>query len=434
LSGAPDNINRNLKPGSMTEAARATPPAADETEIGLLGPGFGECLVVHVGQGRWVIVDSCLGDDGKTPAALDYLEKLGVDPAKAVTHFVVTHADNDHIGGAPVVFEACKTATLVLSQALTDRDVLAWIATYSHVDPTSLARASTNIAALIENVDKDRLRFGIEDRPLFDEAYGKLTALSPSDEKIKAFVSAVAAQLPKAGAPRRRVLELSPNQASMALLLETPACIAILGADLEEKPGQGWTRIANHSIAYRNAGKALVIKVAHHGSPNAHCEAIADLFLGLNEGLGLEVPLEELTLDRRQACDGHAVWCGIVHEGEHVEDGGTSAYGLRQCEHQARHETEEHALLGGQVGADEARKQIIECLDDARCDLFPGLFVVCSEPIAVHIENIERRGMLDVSRTYGLSYLFYGGTWWPEGVPPNPVPFDPNVVGSGPLL
>ena len=60
----------------------------------------------------------------------------------------------------------------------------------------------------------------------------------------------------------------------MALLLETPACTAILGADLEEEPGQGWTRIANHSIAYRKAGKALVIKVAHHGSPNAHCEAI----------------------------------------------------------------------------------------------------------------------------------------------------------------
>ena len=40
----------------------------------------------------------------------------------------------------------------------------------------------------------------------------------------------------------------------------------------------------------------------------------------------------------------------------------------------------------------------------------------------------------DAFEAAGLSYLFYGGTWWPEGVPPNPVPFDPNVVGSGPLL
>ncbi|MDE0179372.1 MAG: hypothetical protein OXP36_12355, partial [Gammaproteobacteria bacterium] len=64
----------------MTHGAK--PPRDDEFELTLIGPGYGESVVMHIGGGSWVLVDSCGRADA--PAALDYLAKLGIDPAKAV--------------------------------------------------------------------------------------------------------------------------------------------------------------------------------------------------------------------------------------------------------------------------------------------------------------------------------------------------------------
>ena len=50
------------------------PPAADELEVTVLGPGYGEAIVIHYGKGQWVIVDSCKFEKGET-APLVYLRK-----------------------------------------------------------------------------------------------------------------------------------------------------------------------------------------------------------------------------------------------------------------------------------------------------------------------------------------------------------------------
>ena len=33
------------------------PPAPDELEVSLFGRGVGECAVVHLGSGEWLVVD-----------------------------------------------------------------------------------------------------------------------------------------------------------------------------------------------------------------------------------------------------------------------------------------------------------------------------------------------------------------------------------------
>ena len=38
----------------------AAPPRTDELEVSLFGPGVGECVIVHLGAGEWMVVDSCL--------------------------------------------------------------------------------------------------------------------------------------------------------------------------------------------------------------------------------------------------------------------------------------------------------------------------------------------------------------------------------------
>jgi hypothetical protein len=49
-------------------------PNADELEISLFGPGYGESLALHLGNGQWMIVDSCVDSSSRRAAALGYLD------------------------------------------------------------------------------------------------------------------------------------------------------------------------------------------------------------------------------------------------------------------------------------------------------------------------------------------------------------------------
>ena len=66
------------------------PPKDNEFELSVFGPGVGECLVVHLGMGKWIIVDSCLDKTGTGPVALEYLNSLGVDIESQVRGFSLT--------------------------------------------------------------------------------------------------------------------------------------------------------------------------------------------------------------------------------------------------------------------------------------------------------------------------------------------------------
>ena len=60
-------------------AAHSKHPESDQLEVTLFGSGYGESVVVHIGDGKWLIVDSSINSDTKKPAALEYLEGIGVD-------------------------------------------------------------------------------------------------------------------------------------------------------------------------------------------------------------------------------------------------------------------------------------------------------------------------------------------------------------------
>ena len=40
------------------------PPDSDEFEFTLIGPGYGESIILHLGGGVWVLVDSNVDKDG----------------------------------------------------------------------------------------------------------------------------------------------------------------------------------------------------------------------------------------------------------------------------------------------------------------------------------------------------------------------------------
>lgn len=62
--------------GKPTECRMTEPPPnSDQIELTLFGPGFGECIAVHFGEGRWIVVDSCIDKKTGNPAVLDYFNR-----------------------------------------------------------------------------------------------------------------------------------------------------------------------------------------------------------------------------------------------------------------------------------------------------------------------------------------------------------------------
>ena len=45
-------------------------PERSEIEVSLFGPGYGESIVLHLGENLWLIVDSCLDPLTRDPAPL----------------------------------------------------------------------------------------------------------------------------------------------------------------------------------------------------------------------------------------------------------------------------------------------------------------------------------------------------------------------------
>ena len=116
--------------GIPTVTDRAHPPGRDEFELTLLGPGYGESVVMHSGEGAWVLVDSCGRADA--PAALDYLKSIGIDPAEAVKLVVASHWHDDHMRGMAHMAKVCGTATFCCASVLCAKEFLAVVHALEH--------------------------------------------------------------------------------------------------------------------------------------------------------------------------------------------------------------------------------------------------------------------------------------------------------------
>jgi beta-lactamase superfamily II metal-dependent hydrolase len=261
-------------------------PANDEIEISVFGPGYGEAILLHVGQGQWIAIDSCIDPvDPNQVVPLHYLQRLGVDCATKVTCIVATHWHDDHIRGLSDFLAVCPSARFCCATAFADKDFKKYALANSATDPSPIGNTTKEIVAIFKQLERSGRsgRFITSDRLLHTSSLDpriELYALSPSDERVAQFISRVAAQLPKALQPMRRAPDLQPNDVAVALLLRLGNDSVLLGADLEEIPGNGWTMIVNDSQCIREP--ASVFKVAHHGSENGHCDAVWDQLLASN--------------------------------------------------------------------------------------------------------------------------------------------------------
>src|SRR5271170_7292865 len=125
-------------------------PEIDELEVSVFGPGFGECLAVHLPGGKWVLVDSCR-DAGGDPVTLAYLRSLGVEPATDVSTVIASHWHMDHVDGIAELVAACESAEPVASAALYTRDLLAFAGAVQYLG-SSAPRAIEELRSLADVV------------------------------------------------------------------------------------------------------------------------------------------------------------------------------------------------------------------------------------------------------------------------------------------
>lgn len=252
-------------------------PSDREVEVSLIGPGYGECVVIHLGSNRWMVVDSCLDKATGRAAALVHLENMGIDPGRHVDLVVCTHWHDDHIRGMSAILSACPDAVFFCSGALRESAFLELVALGEN-HRGSHGGGLKEFARIFQQVKIRRAR--LEPAPLKTCHAGsvlldqgdlgrkvRIESLSPSelDHQRMAGVFAEKKTELLAADFRQTVPSLHPNLGSIVLRVQVGDRRILLGADMEHRksPHSGWNAILETS---EPGSEADFYKIAHHGS------------------------------------------------------------------------------------------------------------------------------------------------------------------------
>ncbi|SHI15989.1 Metallo-beta-lactamase superfamily protein [Desulfofustis glycolicus DSM 9705] len=253
-------------------------PEESEIEISIFGPGYGECVVLHLGYGRWIIIDSCVDRGKKYPEALRYLKSINVDPSKEVLAIVATHWHDDHIKGLSTIVEECKSAVFICSVAIKKKEFLELIE-MNRV--SAIGDNQSGISEFLSIFDilterNKRPKFAIAERQLWTSKLPGMSdceiyALSPSDFEVDKAIKQLAKIIPDILSNPRRIPCPDQNDTSVVIWAKVGSeNIFLFGADLEEKGNNdtGWSAIV--SSGFYSTDLAYIHKIPHHGSHNAH--------------------------------------------------------------------------------------------------------------------------------------------------------------------
>jgi hypothetical protein len=256
----------------------ASPPGADELEVSIFGPGFGECILLHVGGGRWGVVDSCLDPESKQPAGVRYLDVVGID-LSAVRFVVATHWHDDHMHGIAELFQKSKSAVFSCTEAVCKAEFSEVLIAWGENKLLPGGSGVDELRRIFEEVRKrqDGTRYPAprlasankiiwEDR---NDSPARLKALSPSDAAVLAAMARLREIAPRHTRVRRRLPDLKPNDTSVVLSVEAGEQRVLLGADLQVRAdrGLGWLAVVDGATERNSEHEGF--RVSHHGSPNA---------------------------------------------------------------------------------------------------------------------------------------------------------------------
>ena len=266
-------------------------PEQNEIEVSVFGRGFGECVLVHLCNNDWLCIDSCRDSSSGRPVALQYLDRLGLDPAAVVRMVFATHWDDDHIVGLAEAYAACKAAQFVISAGLETREFLKLV--------HGIARSNVELGVdefdqIIQEMKARKkasrssafspMHFVTQDTVLFREGFEmageqctrEVATMSPSPAAILRSFGRIAALFPRNLQPLGRPPHLESNHTSVVLWVRVGNRALLLGADLEEVADRtdGWSGIV--AFGGRPMERASMFKIPHHGSRNGHHDQVWD--------------------------------------------------------------------------------------------------------------------------------------------------------------
>lgn len=236
-------------------------PEPDEIEVSVFGPGYGECIALHVGDNTWIVVDSCINPVSREPAPLTYFRQIHLDPSTVVQQIIATHWHDDHVRGLGTLFKACGSAQFVCSDALRADEFVELVEAYGtrSMMRTSGVQEMHEIMGIMQercqSLRKKYLtpKFVVADRCLWHSSLGKTTsryncsihALSPSDTSILAAKQNLLKLFPQPKETKRRLLSITPNHTAIVLWVRIADFSILLGSDLEETGDKntGWSVI-----------------------------------------------------------------------------------------------------------------------------------------------------------------------------------------------
>jgi Metallo-beta-lactamase superfamily len=268
----------------MPPTTQKNPPRADEIEVSIFGPGFGESVVVHAGEGRWFVIDSCLDRRaGKPkPSALLYFDEICVDPATSVDLILATHWHDDHVAGIDQVVQASPNAKFWCSDALRSDEFLALLDLRLTRRDIKFSSGADYISRVVDLIGPS-FNFAIGGMRLHQQTLiisgisipVEVWSLSPSQYESFIAKRNLGTLVTGPAGPQTRIPDRNPNHASVVSAVLIGNCHILLGADLEE-PGDsrlGWSAVLSNPGRPRHL-QATVFKVPHHGSVTAHHDGI----------------------------------------------------------------------------------------------------------------------------------------------------------------
>ena len=236
------------------------PPDPSELEISIIGPGVGESVVAHVGDGYWIVVDTAAGR-GNEPDAVRFLRSRGVEP-DAVRIVVGTHHHEDHVRALAATADLCSQATVLLPRPL---HVLHQHREHIH------ARWSNPIEQILRVVERhgDRIRWidlGDAVDQLVPGRPTDLRCIAPEPESVVALATRYIDAFVEGNDPRK-ALPRRANDVSVVLLVEKRPWAAVLGADLERRR---WPATMAEAALLLGSRTVDVVKVPHHGARSSY--------------------------------------------------------------------------------------------------------------------------------------------------------------------
>ena len=269
-------------------------PKKDEVQIVVFGRGFGESILIHIGDHKWIIVDS-FKNENMQPVAIEHLENLGIDVRVGVEAVIGTHWHMDHYRGLSQTIKECESATVALSGIHNN-----WEFEYL----VSLLSKKSGIRSYAFKELKQCFELAIErSERVFDFSNGPtilswqpsemshqksvvISALSPSDYQFEKFSQKCKNLFVKA---RKNLANLDPiqelfknndrNNFSIVLQVTVGDVSILLGADMQECSSEkfGWKHIVdNRNIEFPNP---RFYKVTHHGTVHSHYRELWSKFL-----------------------------------------------------------------------------------------------------------------------------------------------------------